>query len=358
MHRSYSLREQRAPTASQVANGGQYQQSSSRSNNRIFGSHSLSQAFRRSSAGAFGPEMARKLSQLIKMEKSVMRSTESAARSRKDVAKQLSMWGERCDADVSDISDKIGVLLYEISELQESSVDQYDHYRVTLKAIRNIESSVQPSRERKEKLLNQIHQLKYKDPDSPQIVTLEQELVRAEAESLVAEAQLSNGTRSHFKHALTILFDSFTEYAEKLAVLSGYGHHLLDLVDDMPITPGECRPPYDSYETSKQIITDAERDIRDWLPEDKHGRDEAIPAPETFEQNNLDDAYGQSSHLRHQGHQGHHGRHGRHNAGCEERVVTQMSGDNVQSRPPQIVDDGECHGRYNEVTMNETTIVT
>jgi hypothetical protein len=39
---------------------------------------------------------------------------------------------------------------------------------------------------------DEIAKLKYKEPQSTKIVQLEQELVRAEAQSLVAEAQLSN----------------------------------------------------------------------------------------------------------------------------------------------------------------------
>jgi hypothetical protein len=62
---------------------------------------------------------------------------------------QLSLWGESCDEDVSDVTDKLGVLLYEIGELEDQYVDRYDQYRVTIKSIRNIEASVQPSRDRK-----------------------------------------------------------------------------------------------------------------------------------------------------------------------------------------------------------------
>jgi hypothetical protein len=40
-------------------------------------------------------------------------------------------------------------LLYEIGELEDQYVDRYDQYRVTIKSIRNIEASVQPSRDRK-----------------------------------------------------------------------------------------------------------------------------------------------------------------------------------------------------------------
>jgi Eisosome component PIL1 len=62
---------------------------------------------------------------------------------------QLSIWGEACDEDVSDVTDKLGVLIYEIGELEDLFVDRYDQYRVTVKSIRNIEASVQPSRDRK-----------------------------------------------------------------------------------------------------------------------------------------------------------------------------------------------------------------
>jgi hypothetical protein len=58
-----------------------------------------------------------------------------------EVAQQLSIWGEACDDDVSDITDKLGVLLYEIGELEDQYVDRYDQYRVTIKSIRNIEAS-------------------------------------------------------------------------------------------------------------------------------------------------------------------------------------------------------------------------
>ena len=39
------------------------------------------------------------------------------------------------------------MLIYEIGELEDQFVDRYDQYRVTIKSIRNIEASVQPSRD-------------------------------------------------------------------------------------------------------------------------------------------------------------------------------------------------------------------
>lgn len=163
------------------------------------------------------------------------------------------------------MTDKLGVLIYEIGELEDQFVDRYDQYRVTIKSIRNIEASVQPSRDRKAKITDQIAQLKYKDPNSPRIVVLEQELVRAEAESLVAEAQLSNITREKLKAAFTYQFDALREHCEKVAIVAGYGKHLLELVDDTPVTPGESRPAYDGYEASKAIIQDCEDALTNWV---------------------------------------------------------------------------------------------
>jgi hypothetical protein len=231
---------------------------------KFFGKGSISHSFRKAAAGATGPELSRQLAILIKMEKNLMRSIEITSRERKDVAKQLSLWGETNEDDISDITDKLGVLIFEIGELEDQFIDRYDQYRITLKSIRDIEGSVQPSRERKQKITDQIAYLKYKDPQSPKINVLEQELVRAEAESLVAEAQLSNITREQLKAAFNYQFDATRELAEKYALIAGYGKALLELLDDSAVTPGETRPAYDGYEASKQIIIDAENALASW----------------------------------------------------------------------------------------------
>lgn len=117
----------------------------------------------------------------------------------------------------------------------------------------------------KEKITEEIAKMKYKDPNSPRIVVLEQELVRAEAESLVAEAQLSNITREKLKAAFHYQFDALREHCEKIALIAGYGKHLLDLIDDTPVTPGEMRHTYDGYDASKAIIQDCEEALMNWV---------------------------------------------------------------------------------------------
>lgn len=146
---------------------------------------------------------------------------------------------------------------------------------------------MQPSRDRKEKITDEIAHLKYKEPNSTKIPVLEQELVRAEAESLVAEAQLSNITREKLKAAYNYLFDSMRELAEKFALIAGYGKALLELLDDSPVTPGEARPAYDGYDASRQIIMDAEAALEAWT------LDIAAVKPTLSFHQTMDDVYGE-----------------------------------------------------------------
>lgn len=133
------------------------------------------------------------MTKLIKSENTAIGAHEAAGRERTSIAAQLSEWGEATEDDnVSDISDKLGVLLAEIGEQEDSFAQNLEDYRGILKEIRNMEASVQPSREQRQKVTDEIAKLKYKDPSSQRLVTLEHELVRAEAQNLVAEAQLSN----------------------------------------------------------------------------------------------------------------------------------------------------------------------
>lgn len=139
------------------------------------------------------PELSRRLFKIIKTENRLIAGYETAAKERVSIANQLSEWGESTGDDaVSDISDKFGVLLAEIGEQENVYAQNLEDYRTVLKQIRNTESSVQPSRDNKTKIADEIHKLKHKEPTSNRLVSLEQELVRAEAQTLVAEAQLTN----------------------------------------------------------------------------------------------------------------------------------------------------------------------
>jgi chromosome segregation ATPase len=141
-----------------------------------------------------GPELSKKMSRIIKQENSAISAHEAAGRERINIATQLSEWGEGTEDDaVSDISDKLAVLMAEIGEQEDNFAQSLEDYRSLLKSIRDTESSVQPSRESRAKIADDIQRLKLKgDQSAARVDVLEQELVRAEANNLVAEAQLTN----------------------------------------------------------------------------------------------------------------------------------------------------------------------
>jgi len=212
-------------------------------------------------------ELSKKLYKLIKTENHAIGAYETAGRERLSIASQLSDWGESTNDDaISDISDKIGVILSEIGEQEDLFAQNLEDYRSILKQIRNIESSVQPSRDQKAKISDEIQKLKYKEPSSPKLVTLEQELVRAEAQNLVAEAQLTNITRQKVKEAYDLHFAATIERAEKQLILAKYGRRLVNLLDDTPVVPGDVRQPFEHSNEARQILSEAEAELQAWEP--------------------------------------------------------------------------------------------
>jgi len=99
------------------------------------------------------PDLSKKLYKLIKAENHAIGAYESAGRERVSIAQQLSEWGEATGDDaISEVSDKLGVLMAEIAEQEDAYAQSLEDYRGVLKQIRNTESSVQPSRDHKAKV--------------------------------------------------------------------------------------------------------------------------------------------------------------------------------------------------------------
>ncbi|KAJ4422787.1 hypothetical protein N0V82_002566 [Gnomoniopsis sp. IMI 355080] len=238
--------------------------------------------------GSIQPELSRKLYKLIKTTNNLITAHETAGRERAAIASQLSEWGEQTeDEAISDVSDKVGVIMSEMGEQEDLYAHAVDDCRGVLKQIRDTEKSVQPSRDGKKKIADEIAKLKSKEPESTRLVTLEQELVRSEAENLVAEAQLTNihiryltvvaeerqtdfklQTREKLKEAYDAEFLATIERAEKQIILARHGRRLLQLLDDSPVVPGEEQRSYQHGAQARQILNDCEDDMKEWQPED------------------------------------------------------------------------------------------
>ncbi|PKY03112.1 hypothetical protein P168DRAFT_177327 [Aspergillus campestris IBT 28561] len=212
------------------------------------------------------PKLSQKMSKLIKNENGVISAYEKAGRERISVASQLSDWGDSIEDDaISDVSDKLAVLLAEMGDQEDNFAGNLEEYRMMLKHIRDTEASVQPARNQRNKAADEVQKMKLKDPNnSSKIETLEQELVRAEAQALVAEAQLTNMTRQKLKESFDVHLAAVIERGEKQILLARHARRLLNCLDDTPIIPGEEKPEYRHGTSAKLIVEDAERDLKSW----------------------------------------------------------------------------------------------
>lgn len=102
-----------------------------------------------------------------------------------------------------------------------------------------------------EKTVAQIANLRAKEePNAEELESLEHELVRTNAQLIVAEKQLSTITHERVKYGFAYQFDAMQEFGEKLAIIAGYGKHLLQLVQDVPTSPEENQPTYSAHAAS------------------------------------------------------------------------------------------------------------
>ena len=49
-------------------------------------------------------------------------------------------------------------------------------------------------------------------------------------------------------------------------MLARHGRRLLNLLDDTPVVPGDARPPFEHGAQARQVLNDAEEDLREWQP--------------------------------------------------------------------------------------------
>lgn len=49
-------------------------------------------------------------------------------------------------------------------------------------------------------------------------------------------------------------------------MLARHGRRLLNLLDDTPVVPGDTRPPFEHAHQARQVLNDAEEDLREWAP--------------------------------------------------------------------------------------------
>ncbi len=105
-------------------------------------------------------------------------------------------------------------------------------------------------------------------------------------------------TRQKFKEAYEAEFDATIERAEKQIILARHGRRLLKLLDDTPVVPGDVRTAYNGGAQARQILNDAEDDLREWRPELPEDDDAAMVQANTRAAAMMSGGLGSGSHAR------------------------------------------------------------
>jgi Eisosome component PIL1 len=77
---------------------------------------------------------------------------------------------------------------------------------------------------------------------------------------------LTNITRQKFREAYTVHLAAVLERSEKQALLAKQAQKLIQLLDDSPIVPGQERAAFGRHEEVRDVINDAEAELRAWTP--------------------------------------------------------------------------------------------
>ena len=83
--------------------------------------------------------------------------------------------------------------------------------------------------------------------------------------TILADEEIAQ-TRQKLKNAYDLHFAATIERAEKQIMLARHGRRLLNLLDDTPVVPGDTRPAFEHAAQARQVLNDAEDDLREWTP--------------------------------------------------------------------------------------------
>jgi hypothetical protein len=118
-------------------------------------------------------------------------------------------------------------------------------------------------------------------------------------------------TRQKLKEAYAAELAATIERAEKQIILARHGRRLLNLLDDTPVVPGDIRPAYEHTNQARQILNDAEDDLKDWQPEleavpsNAELDDNLMPSSASQRQQTLEGSVIGGESVGHHGHHGH-----------------------------------------------------
>ncbi|OBZ80274.1 Sphingolipid long chain base-responsive protein PIL1, partial [Choanephora cucurbitarum] len=219
------------------------------------------------------------LSLWIFQERNDLASMRTLAYERSETNKALKAWTQQeCEEDKTEnsrdlediVGDKLFRLLNKQVEVEQefakmnrkqkltSWKDKYQQYRHAIKSIRDREEKLSDQREKKRSLQSRIQNLKKNSPKSPKLTEFQHELDSLAKDTHESEMDLADFKRFALKEAFYLRFNAMNEYAQKTALIAGFGRYLTDLIEIEPTPPSQInRNPYEKGPEAAIIFADA-----------------------------------------------------------------------------------------------------
>lgn len=156
-----------------------------------------------------------------------------------------------------EIGSTISTLLDKQVELEKQYTERYKLYRRAIKSMREKEVELADLREKKQAIQERIQHLSKSNSSSKKIPELEKELALLNTSSRENEAH--EYKRFIMKEAFYLRFNALQEYAEKTAIVAGYGKYIVDLLDAQNHASSNC----------DMILQDALLTVDGWKPKDE-----------------------------------------------------------------------------------------
>ncbi|ORZ12243.1 Eisosome component PIL1-domain-containing protein [Absidia repens] len=171
--------------------------------------------------------------------------------------------------DIEDIGDKLVKLLEKQTEIEQQYAAKHQQYRHAIKSIRDREDRLSDIREKKRTLSSRITNLTNSSPKSPKLRELQKELNSLDRDTHDIELEMGDFKRFALKEAFYLRFNAMNEYAEKTAIIAGFGKYIVDLLDIAPTPATEpTRRPYEKGIDAAMIFADAMNALDDWQPDE------------------------------------------------------------------------------------------
>ncbi|KAI8800477.1 Eisosome component PIL1-domain-containing protein [Cladochytrium replicatum] len=201
------------------------------------------------------------LSVSIQEEKDSLEAWKKLEKEQAEAAKYLAKWGQKEEADIQDVTEKLFHLNEKLSEIFASFVERSGGLRSNLKEIRRTEEELFASKKRMKELEEKVRSgAKAGKP----VGTMELELKRIEQDILEREAVFTCEKREKLQQGIYMKSDALIEMSQKVQIIATYARYLADQIPQGSLAPGQQLPPYTGTPVTSRIFSDACKALRDY----------------------------------------------------------------------------------------------